>query len=151
MKTKAKTETFKVTSGSIVLGDPCYETNHTCKARRGAWTAHVVKGHEGFWGERVRKVVVHHADFNPADPKIRVEEKGFSVDSGQAGVFDGGSYGSESFYDQCCTATLGRMGCGYLRGGFVTSSGYGDGFYGAEIMKVDGEAVCVEITFISDD
>ena len=148
---KTKTQTFKITSGLLVLGDPCYDTNPICKARRGSWTAHVVKEDKDFWGSRVSRVVVHHVDFNPADPKIRVETVNFSVDSGQAGVFDYGFYGSDGFYDRCCKATLTEKQYGYLPKGFATSSGYGDGFYSAEIHKVSGEAVCVEITFIGDD
>jgi hypothetical protein len=145
---KTKTESFRISSGSLVLGDPCYDTNPTFKAQNGPWTAHVVRGDEGSWGTRVRKVIVHHEDFNPADPRLVVEEESFSVDSGQAGVFDGSVYGGDSFYDRCCDATLTEKQCDYVRQGFVTSSGYGDGWYSAEIHIVDGLAVCVELVFI---
>lgn len=147
-----KTDKFKITSGLLVLGDPCYDTNPICKARRGSWKAYVVMTDKGsFWGFRVRRVVVHHEDFNPADPRLEVEEQGFSVDSGQAGVFDERFYGGEEFYERCCKATLTRRQYGFLRDGFVTSSGYGDGWYAAEIQKVSGEAVCVELKFIGCD
>jgi len=152
MKTKTKTDVFRISSGRLVFGDPCYGSNHGTDAQNGPWTAHVVTSDEGgIWGVRVKKVVVHHDDFNPADPKVVVERKGFSVDSGQAGVFDEASYGGDEFYDRCCRATLSKKQYGYLRDGFVTSSGYGDGFYDAEVHKVEGKAVCVELTFIGDE
>lgn len=151
MKTKTKTKVFEVTSGRLVLGDPCYETNPTFKARKGLWTARVVKGDKGFWGERVQRVFVHHVDFDPSDTSIRVKRQNFSVDSGQAGVFDKNSYGGEEFYDQCCKSTLTKKQYGFLRNGFVTSSGYGDGCYFAKIHKISGEAVCLEIVFIIEN
>lgn len=151
MKTKVLAKTFEVASGKVVFGDPCYPTNPVYPARKGEWTAHVVTSDEGSWGNRVKKVVVHHVDFNPADPKIRVLEEGFSVDSGQAGVFDCDSYGGDAFYDMCCKETLSKRGWGYLDEGFVTSSGYGDGWYEAEIQTLGGKAVCVELTFIGDE
>lgn len=150
MKTKTKTNTFEVTSGVLVFGDPCYETNESCRALNGTWTAHVVTTDDSFWGRRVKKVVVHHEDFNPGDRRVKSKTVGFSVDSGQAGVFDRDSYGGEAFYDLCCKRTLSRQQYGYLENGFVTSSGYGDGWYDAEIIKVDGKAVCVELTFLEN-
>lgn len=150
-KTKTKTDTFKVTSGALVFGDPCYDTNESCKAQNGTWTAHVVVSDEGSWGNRVKRVVVHHEDFNPGDPHIKSEVVGFSVDSGQAGVFDRDSYGVYDFYDICCKKTLSKKQCGYLEGGFVTSSGYGDGMYDALVQKVGGKAVCIELTFIPEE
>lgn len=151
MKTKKKTETFEVSSGVLVFGDPCYDTNEECRALDGTWTAHVETSDEGSWGSRVKKVIVHHEDFNPADPRIKSETTGFSVDSGQAGVFDLAHYGGEVFYDLCCKKTLSKRQWGYLDSGFVSSSGYGDGFYDAEILRVGGKAVCVELTFIGDE
>lgn len=150
-KSKPKTETFEVKSGELLFGDPCYGVNESCVAQNGPWTAHVVLSDEGGWGQRVKRVVVHHKDFNPADRRILVETTNFGVDSGQAGVFDRGSYGGEGFYDLCCKETLSDRQYGYLDCGFVTSSGYGDGYYEAEIHKINGVAVCVELTFIADE
>lgn len=145
---KTKTKTFEITSGRLFLGDPCYDTNKTVRARNGGWTAHVeMTGDGGVWGRRVNKVVVHHEDFDPSHPRLTSEKVGFSVDSGQAGVFDS-QYSGDMFYERCCEKTLGRSQCGYLPGGFVSSSGYGDGWYEAEILRAGGVAVCVELTFI---
>jgi len=148
MKTKKKSSAFEVSSGKIVIGDPCYEANPSYPAKNGPWTAHVVTKEEPFWGKRVKKVVVHHQDFNPADSNIRHFKEDFSVDSGQAGVFDYLAYGSEGFYEICCKETLSKKQYGYIEGGFVTSSGYGDGWYEAEIHTLGGKAVCLEITFL---
>lgn len=148
MKTKTRTGSFEVSSGRVVFGDPCYETNPGYPALNGVWTAHVVMSDEGSWGTRVRKVIVHHDGFNPADPRIRRMNDEFSVDSGQAGVFDRDSYGGDQFYDLCCQETLSKKQCGYVEGGFVTSSGYGDGCYGARVQTVGGKAVCIELEFL---
>lgn len=149
MKTISKT--FEVTSGRVTFGDPCYPTNDCAKARKGPWTAHVVTGDEGAWGERVKHVIVHHVDFNPGDPRLTSRGARFPVDSGQAGVFDEASYGGDEFYDLCCKATLSKRQWGYVRGGVAFSSGYGDGVYEAQIHRLDGLAVCVELTFIEDE
>jgi hypothetical protein len=148
-----KSGKFKVSSGSLVLGDPCYETGSCCDistvpARNGVWTAKVSTCDADGWGRRVKGVVVHKEDFNPAAREMKVEMERFFVDSGQAGVFDGGLYGGPDFYEMCCTQTLSERGFGFVEGGFVTSSGYGDGVYVAEIHKIAGEAVCIEINFI---
>jgi hypothetical protein len=152
MKTKTKTavDSFSVRSGKVTFGDPCYETNKSVKAQKGEWTAHVVFSDEGSWGRRVKRLVVHRDDFNPADRRIVVKTKTFGVDSGQAGVFDSAVYGEGTFYDDCCKATLGRTQWGYLVGGVVSSSGFGDGGYEAEVHLLGDEAVCVELVFIED-
>ena len=153
---KTKTNTFEVSSGKVTFGDPCYDSNKTVRAKKGPWTAHVQKKDEGSWGHRVSRAIVHHVEFNPADRDLTSRRFNFSVDSGQAGVFDGGLYGTrsgvlqETFYDMCCKATLSKKSCGYVDGGFATSSGFGDGFYSAEVQYLDGEAVCVELTFIEE-
>lgn len=148
---KTKTKTFEITSGRLFLGDPCYETNKTARARNGSWVAHVeMNGEGGVWGDRVSKVVVHHEDFDPSDPGLTSETAGFSVDSGQAGVFDSSCSG-DGFYEWCCRKTLSKSQCGYLKDGFVSSSGYGDGWYEAEIQTVGGKAVCLELIFIEDE
>jgi hypothetical protein len=145
---KTKTKTFEITSGRLFLGDPCYETNKTFRAMNGSWTAHVEMTDEGgVWGERVGEVVVHHEQFDPSDPRLTSKTVGFSVDSGQAGVFDS-QYSGDGFYDQCCQKTLGKTQCGVLPAGFVSSSGYGDGWYEAKIFSSGGLCVCVELKFI---
>lgn len=149
-KTRKKLETFKVTGGRLTFGDPCYLDNPECPAKNGTWTALVIFSDEGDWGERVKRVIVHHDEFNPADEKLVSKTTKFGVDSGQAGVFDADAYGGYEFYDSCCKETLSARSYGYLPQGFVTSSGYGDGWYEAEVHKVSGKAVCIELSFIEN-
>jgi hypothetical protein len=143
-----KTQKFEVVSGRVTLGDPCYESNKTVKAKNGPWTARVYKTDEGSWGRRVSRVLVHHEGFDPLARGLRSKRATFTVDSGQAGVFDFSRYGGEEFYEDCCRATLSNRGVGFVPSGFVSSSGYGDGCYEAKIHMVDDIAVCVELVFI---
>lgn len=148
---KTKTETFKVTSGHVVIGDPCYSTNQTVPALNGSWEAHVETCDAGSWGTRIRRVTVHHKDFDPA-ADMKTVRRQFGVDSGQAGVFCESVYESDGiFYDSCCEETLTAKSCGFVRGGFVSSSGYGDGCYEAIIHVVRGKAACVELEFIEEE
>lgn len=148
MKTKIKTQSFKVSSGRIVVGDPCYQTNLTFPALNGEWEATVDKADCDSWGSRIARVTVHHEDFDPVAVNMKVVKKSFSVDSGQAGVFCDSVYDSNGpFYDECCTQTLSKESHGFVDGGFVSSSGYGDGYYDAYIYKVGDKVVCVELDF----
>lgn len=149
MKTKTRIKSFRV-HDKIVVGDPCYDTNKTFPAKEGLWEASVDKMNCGDWGNRIGRVTVHHKDFNPA-LDMKVEHKGFSVDSGQAGVFCGSVYDSSGpFYEDCCRETLSEEGYGFVRGGFVSSSGYGDGYYDMTVYLVRGKAVCVELEFMEE-
>lgn len=176
-KTKKHTEVsgFQVVSGKIMCSDPCYDGGDVLvKAKNGEWVARVEKSDEGAWGERVCRVLVHHVDFSMyGSSRIKsfdsVEDATIGVDSGQAGVFDANSFRNDAvventkrihgkticedelWYSICCDRTLSEKGYGYIPGGFVTTSGYGDGGYGVEIYKKNGEAVAVEITFIENE
>jgi len=147
MKTKTKLNHFSVSSGQLVIGDPCYRPR-ALPAVKGRWTAHVTKSDEGDWGIRVSRAIVHHVDYDPSSPRIKSAVVDFCVDSGQAGVFDASTYGGDAFYERCCSATLSEERAGFVDGGFVTSSGYGDGGYEAEVQTIDGKVVCVELIFI---
>ena len=149
---KKKTTGFKVTSGGICCSDPCYAYPSVhVDALNGDWVAKAEKTDEGSWGHRVSKIIVHHKSFSPIGNNYQTETKIIGVDSGQAGVFDANIYNSGSFYDKCCSTTLGKQGYGYVDGGFVSSSGYGDGGYEAVIYKKNNKAVAIEVTFISHE
>lgn len=144
-----KMKDFEVTAGKIVVSDPCYEQGELgVRALNGRWTAVPRRSDEGIWGSRVASVLVHHEGFDPIGRVYSERVEYIGVDSGQAGVFDARSYGPdhEAFYEGCCRAT--DKGCGFVPGGFVTSSGYGDGGYPAKVYRRDGRAEAVEITFI---
>ena len=143
-------KSFSVTSGNIFVSDPCYDTGELkVPARNGRWLASVQKTDEGSWGTRVASILVHHESFDPIGKKYGQDLEHIGVDSGQAGVFDIGSYGSGSFYDTCCRAT--DKDFGFVPGGFVSSSGYGDGGYKVRIFKAGGRSEAVEIVFIRKD
>lgn len=150
---KTAVECFKVKSGTLSCSDPCYETPDVkVKAKNGEWVAHAEISSDRSWGERVGKITVHHVEFSPVGNRYEVESHNIPVDSGQAGVFDGEIElgDDEDFYGRCCNATLKKPGYGYVRGGFVSSSGYGDGCYECLVYKKNGVAVGVEITFIEE-
>lgn len=151
MPTTTKTRSFKVASGNIVCGDPCYEYPEVVAvAVNGDWVARVEKTDAGAWGLRVKKILVHHPKFSPIGNNYKVLRRVVSVDSGQAGVFDLSAYNRDRdvFYDACCKATLSASSSGFISNGFVSSSGYGDGAYDCVIYTKDEKAVAVEITFI---
>ena len=148
---KTAVECFKIKSGTVACSDPCYGTPDVkVKAKNGEWVAHAETSNEGSWGERVSKITVHHVEFSPVGNRYQVESHIINVDSGQAGVFDGDicDGDDEDFYDRCCNTTLKNPGYGYMKGGFVSSSGCGDGGYECLVYKNNGVAVGVEITFI---
>jgi hypothetical protein len=139
---------FSVTNGKIVVSDPCYDSGDVrLLALNGKWLAAVRKTKEDVWGERVASVLVHHEGFDPIGKKYNEDVKYIGVDSGQAGVFDSEAYNaSGNFYDSCCSAT--NKDFGFVSGGFVTTSGYGDGGYPARVYRHHGKAEAVEIVFI---
>lgn len=137
-------------SGRIVVSDPCYECGDlNVEALPGRWVGRAFTMDAGDWGPRVSEVVVHHESWDPT-ARGTTTTRYIGVDSGQAGVFDGASYerDHEGLYDACCLATSNFYG--YVDGGWVTCSGYGDGAYRAKIHKIKGRAVAVEITFIPE-
>lgn len=147
IKSKSK-KSFRV-SRHIVVTDPCYEWAEVrVEAVPGRWFGRAFTTDSGDWGVRVAEVVVHHESWNPMLDDHDTTYIG--VDSGQAGVFDGDIYEHDhsALYDACCEATSNLHG--YVGGGWVSSSGYGDGGYRANIYRTGGKAVAVEITFIPE-
>lgn len=145
-------KSFKVSSGKIIIGDPCYDHPELkAMARNGHWIAVVRRSDEGVWGQRVASVLVHHEKFDPIGKAYKERVEYIGVDSGQAGVFDISSYmpNHDVFYDDCCNAV--NSGSGFVSGGFVTTSGYGDGGYPAKVYRHQGRAEAVEIVFIRKD
>lgn len=144
---------FTVTGGAIVVTDPCYEPNTWCvsapkAAGDGAWDA------EAELSAREQRVSVLRAigpGFHSAKPWVRANFR-VGVDSGQAGVFTAHTYrgGSDAaFYEACCEATCSDKGGGVVEGGCVSSTGFGDGVYGAKLRLDDSGRVCgVQITFM---
>jgi hypothetical protein len=93
---------FKITSGTMVCSDPCYQIPTWCQGvisnvKNGLWEAGIETLDAGTWGERISLLWVFNIDAVINDPtiKTRIEkyegvELSFSggVDSGQFGFFD---------------------------------------------------------------
>lgn len=156
---------FQVKSGKIRITDPCYSKDTWCAgtvdALNGEWTAEAVISDEGSWGRRVAVLTVTHKDHKVGSPLITTIEAG--VDSGQMSVFDEGAYPDDtgeyndldSFYRKACNLTYSEEDdrkFGYFDEiGFVSSSGYGDGCYPAEVFGENGAATKIVITFIDEE
>lgn len=85
---------FEVTSGTLRVSDPCYETSTWCSgqvegARTGKWTAFVKRGELEDWGLRVAELAVFSGRLSPKS-RLNWNPVKFEVgvDSGQAGIFD---------------------------------------------------------------
>lgn len=58
---------FEITSGKVVVSDPCYERNENTmilgvlsNVRNGTWGAHVHKTEVRDWGEACAKLIAYH-------------------------------------------------------------------------------------------
>lgn len=118
----AKPQPFEITSGKMIVTDPCYDKQTWCQAKLenvkiGKWWATVEYSDEDDWGDRVAQIWVWHdslgidnpgRDFPPCDEYIPAD---IGVDSGQAGFFDLDKYPDDphkddAFYDAVCKLTL---------------------------------------------
>lgn len=159
--------TFEVTSGRLIVSDPCYAEDIWCcntleAVRNGTWNASVVYDGDPNY-PRVAALIVEH-ECAEGVSKI-MEEAAFSVavDSGQAVFFDASHYRdnqaidlnctptehAELWYDHCCQISLAEQQAGVLPYGAVSSSGYGDGCYDCLIQRdVFGVLIRTELLFI---
>lgn len=170
--------TFEVTTGELVVSDPCYDLGTWCmgalkNVKKGKWHAvSMIEDNE----ERNAALFIYHDSISMSkavdyfNRKYKVNEAPFEVgvDSGQAGFFDASAYKNDAtvpagavtdpcwtkdgWYGLCATLTLGDDGAGVLPGGAVSSSGYGDGGYFCH-YAIDGnhDIVYADIIFIGED
>lgn len=165
--------TFNVTSGKIIVTDPCYDMDVWClikniSAKNGMWKGGIaLNPEEG----RVSRLMAFHSDYYEqyCTGKWKLVKGDLGVDSGQCSIFDqkfykknhGGDYvdptnkkykDMPNFYSKCCWATFEtKHRSGIVdSSGIVSSSGYGDGSYNLEIIKVKKLAVALHITFIEE-
>lgn len=163
-------KTFEVTSGALLVTDPCYQVPTWCtgrveNAKNGTWLAGIKVTDEGSWGSRVAEFIAWHAGSglvgsDAIDDKLDAD---IGVDSGQCGVFDakqyekmGGGRGEyddpTSFYGAICTGTLSDEHMGSVAFGAASSSGFGDGSYNAYVLRdAAGMAYAVKIVFIDEE
>ena len=172
---------FEVTSGELVVSDPCYSRDVWCRGdlkdvKTGKWKAYtMIEDSE----ERNSALIIFHESLSWSEafdyfyhPEA-TEEADFEVgvDSGQAGFFDSVAYQNkdmlpadakipaywgdadhDKWYSHCCYLTLGKDSAGVVPGGVVASSGYGDGGYVCHYVKNRAEEIVyADIVFIGED
>lgn len=117
----AKPQPFEITSGKMIVTDPCYDKETWCQekldnVKNGTWYSTVEYSDEGRWGHRVAQIWVWHSSLEINDPGLefppcKFESSNIGVDSGQAGFFDLEKYpdapqNDNAFYDEVCNITL---------------------------------------------
>lgn len=129
---------------------------------------------KGDWGVRVSSIEVIHKDYLGQEPRYISKDKDIAVDSGQAGIFDYEYYANHhrdadershvdaGWYCQVCDLTYQRAINPYDKPnivsafsgdiidslGFVSSSGYGDGFYSWKTAKENGKVIAIKIVYL---
>ena len=113
----AKPLPFNITSGEMMVTDPCYEKGTWCQAeleqvKLGQWFGSVAYSDE----QRVAQLMVWHESATVTDPSSDFPScdefaAGIGVDSGQASFFDSAHYPDDPskdqpFYDMVCDWTL---------------------------------------------
>lgn len=134
----------KVTSGKLIVGDPCYDDSmdyEKLAAVNGDWKAQVsISNSKGFNEGRVVSLTLAHSSVHPDQSKQRLATLG--VDSGQMSAFDAKSYRKdelakgmktpkwltakrlreepkgEMFYGACCALTCSDESEGLKGGNF---------------------------------
>lgn len=145
-------------NGKLIITDPCYKDKHNgsielIDVAAGIWTGCIDARH-GYvtclyaWNVASSFLIANDTFYEDCDQTIY-------VDSGQAGIFNFGSYpfGSigefedkNSFYGKICEMTTDHM-WGFVDEGIVSNSGYGDGEYIVRVIVDDGKIVAVKIMF----
>lgn len=172
--------TFEIQSGSIILTDPCYDTNTWCQSilynvKKGMYGALAIMDPKS---NRVKSLMAYNLSSLFEYPDIcellmsapPLPQLG-GVDSGQFGFFDLNHYRKndsignaklaefmdskeegEAFYSACCYHTCdSTLKYGTLPYGVVSSSGWGDGAYTLKAYKdLNGEYIGFYVLFIDD-
>jgi len=164
----AETQKFEITSGKMLVTDPCYDKKEEdlkyqakLPAKNGTWlaTAEYADGNE--WGVRVSRIIAWHESNLAGALSVcnKMYDADIGVDSGQAGFFDYEKYpvyprdeiNENSFYMPVCELTLSDKNFGTVDFGAVSASGYGDGGYDLYVKINDfGEVIAVWIEFIAE-
>lgn len=175
-------DTFTVKSNELVISDPCYRKGTWCAGeiagpKKGEWEAYVDYRYSFHDGCRyVAHLFARHTGYKAADVASESGPMICGVDSGQLGIFDGGSYGTAMqfradgypetpahmysrsdpdmtmFFGFACDCTLSEGGLrsgALIPEGCVSCSGYGDGAYEeVGLRNAYGELIAVEVEFI---
>ena len=147
---------FKVSSGEVVVTDPCYiyDADRLKNCALGNWHAIIGTEHSSVFGERVSKLRAYHTDHEGVVADEFVFNVG--VDSGMAGIMDSENYPREQnflrdnlYTDLCEGLETGKVVS--VKTGVFSRSGYGDGNYPCFVGRFDDKVVAIEIVFIGDD
>jgi len=156
---------FEAASGKLVVSDPSYRLDEATgildQVLAGTWTAYVDMAEVREWGDVCSKLTACHSSVDEQRDSLYWIKCSFFVDvkSGQAGIFDIGSYRSDDtdsdahtdsvWYSACCNITDGAYEAGVMIGGVVSRAGTGNGSYGAYMAVNDQEQVIgVKIVFV---
>lgn len=160
---------FEVSSGQLVVADPCYEWDGNTvimgllePAMDGTWVSEVEKVEIPDWGEANAKLTAYHTSAAEQGEYLEWIKCPFvaGVDSGQAGIFDKPKFRipdadasadstDTAWYDDCCDITESGEEAGVLDGGVVSRTGMGDGAYGVyKAVNQQDQVVAVKIVFI---
>ena len=143
---------FTCPSGMLWASDPCYDQDPRLgtflTGAQGTWCAYSTRQGQGSWGDRSASILIVREGEDPIDylsgnqPEEWMPAGDCSVDSGQAGFFDQGSFQGSGgadpvFYEGCAEKTLNYLSAGVHRNGLgaVSSSGDGDGGYLIRAVK----------------
>jgi len=166
---------FEITSGRILLSDPCYDF--------GTWCTQTVDGKNGTWratsiqdGVCHELIACHQSYGTYMEGDWKKLDESLGVDSGQCGIYDVQFYNvkpSSAVLDEFlakveedwlssmkirkpwyfinCVTTMTELRCGVIPYGCVSSSGYGDGGYNAYAQYNDDIVVALKIIFIEPE
>lgn len=156
-------------SGTLIISDPgfarrdAFETRgfvisgHLPNARKGKWVGYVLMVEFSKRHIRIAELITVHSGEDPYKAQWQKSPVCVGVDSGQAGVFNADYYptdsfgGKPSFYDKASKLTLSIKKAGVMKGGVVSSTGWGDGMYKSYVWRKAGKVVGVRIVFIEPD
>lgn len=142
----------------VDVTDPCYDADTWCRMQvelpAGDYTAFIVRKDCGSWGTRVQSSGICLKKYIDHCSLLNFHQVGpVGVDAGMMGYFVNKPDYSDDEWSKFCDE-LGAADwpdeC-VKDGGYITSSGYGDGVYPVYLMKVDGVTVGVMVVFIEED
>lgn len=163
---------FEVTSGKVVIGDPCYGHRKTeedwlkenllfIEAKNGVWKATMKSGERSI-NYRVYEILTYTGELDESLPWLEIGM--IDVDSGQAGVFDYAYFQNDNdleydhelsnfdnfskFYQNCCAKSINHPHGGVVKHGVNTSTGFGDGGYDMLGQFKDGKLVAIKAEYI---
>ena len=163
---------FEVTSGKVVIGDPCYGHRKTeeewlkenllfIEAQNGVWSATMKSGVRSL-SHRIFELLTYTNELDESLPWLELGM--IDVDSGQAGIFDYAYFQNDSdleydkelrnfenfskFYQNCCSKSINHPHGGVLKHGVNSSTGFGDGGYDILGQFKDGKLVAIKAEYI---